>query len=153
MFSVAAKPSWFHADFLSQPGIRNSHTKGKCRFFNEVVSAGVIAMELQFRRVRRTFPTALLAKVLGPLLGEDSRKFSCGCNSGGHRWLVNLIVLSRRRRGPTITRRLMIRDVAPIGSSCQTQSLPFLGFAFRLRVYRDINAFRGRDKLSFSRSL
>ena len=39
MFSVAAKPSWFHADFLSQPGIRNSDAKGKCRFFNEVVSA------------------------------------------------------------------------------------------------------------------
>ena len=37
MFSVAAKPSWFHADFLSQPGIRNSHAKGKCRVFNEVV--------------------------------------------------------------------------------------------------------------------
>ena len=49
MFSVAAKPSWFHADFLSDPGIRNSHAKGKCRFFNEVVSAGAIAMELQFR--------------------------------------------------------------------------------------------------------
>ena len=37
MFSVAAKPSWFHADFLCQPGIRNSHAKGKCRVFNEVV--------------------------------------------------------------------------------------------------------------------
>ena len=63
MFSVAAKPGWFHADFLSEPGIRNSHTKCKCRFFIEVVSAGVIVMELQFQRVRRIFRAGILSMV------------------------------------------------------------------------------------------
>ena len=76
MFSAAAKPSWSHADFLSQPGIRNSPAKGKCRVFNEVVSAGAIAMELQFQRVRRIFPTALLSKVPRLLPGDDSRKLA-----------------------------------------------------------------------------
>ncbi len=98
----------------------NSRAKARLLFFLQQSGfSRSIAKELEFQRVRRTFPTALLSNILGILLGDNLRGFSLW-RKPGHLWQCRVVSISAQSNLPAGERMatgILVADTGGVTNS------------------------------------